>query len=70
MALELFLQIGLLIVIAAVLALILNKLKIPPLISYILTGIFAGYLGLKPESESITMMVEFGIIILRFTHFP
>jgi len=43
MALEIFLQIGLLIVIAAVLALILNKLKIPPLLSYIITGIYAGY---------------------------
>ena len=63
---ELFLQIGLLIVVAAVLALILNKLNIPPLISYILTGIFAAYLGIKPASESIDLMIEIGIILLLF----
>ena len=63
---ELFVEIGLLIGIAAVFALILNKLNAPPLIAYVLTGILAGYLGLRPESEVINAMIEIGIILLLF----
>ncbi len=63
---EVFLQFGLLIIIASVLALILNKLKVPPLISYIFTGIAAGYFGLRPETASVELMVEIGIILLLF----
>jgi len=63
---ELLLQIGFLIIIASIIALILDKLKVPPVISYILAGILAGLFGLKPESGEIEVMIEFGIILLLF----
>jgi Kef-type K+ transport system membrane component KefB len=63
---ELFVQIGILIVVAGVLALFFNKLKIPPVISYIFAGILAGYFGLKPDADIIYVMIEIGIILLLF----
>lgn len=63
---ELFLQIGLLIIAASALALILNKLKIPPVISYILAGLIGGFYGLKPQAEFVDIMIEIGIILLLF----
>ncbi|MBL7056071.1 cation:proton antiporter [Candidatus Woesearchaeota archaeon] len=63
---ELFLQIGFLIILASALALLLSLLKVPPIISYILAGVIAGFFGLKPDSEEIEIMVEFGIILLLF----
>jgi Kef-type K+ transport system membrane component KefB len=63
---ELFVQIGMLIIVAGVLALFFTKLNIPPLISYILAGILAGYFGLKPDAEIIHLMIEIGIILLLF----
>jgi len=63
---ELFLQIGFLIIVASILALFFKLIKIPPIISYIFTGILAAYLGLRPEPESINVMVEVGIILLLF----
>ena len=63
---EIFLQIGILIAISSIIALLLNSIKVPPIISYILVGILAGYFGLKPASEDITVMIELGIILLLF----
>jgi Kef-type K+ transport system membrane component KefB len=63
---ELFLQIGFLIIIASALALLLYTLRIPSVIAYILTGILAGYFGFKPASEDIDIMIELGIILLLF----
>jgi len=63
---SLFLQIGLLIVFASVLALILNKLRVPSVVSYILAGLIGGYYGLKPEAEFINIMIEIGIVLLLF----
>ena len=63
---EIFLQIGILIAISSIIALLLNSIKVPPIISYILVGILAGYFGLKPESEDIKVMIELGIILLLF----
>jgi len=64
--LELFLQIGLLIIFAAALAIFFDLLKIPSLISYIVAGVAASYFGLKPASESVDIMIEIGIILLLF----
>jgi len=63
---EIFLQIGILIAISSIIALLLNSIKVPQIISYILVGILAGYFGLKPASEDITVMIELGIILLLF----
>ena len=63
---EIFLQIGILIAISSIIALLLNSIKVPPIISYILVGILAGYFGLKPESADIKVMIELGIILLLF----
>lgn len=63
---DLLVQFGFLIIIASVLSLIFNKIKIPPVISYIFTGLFAGYIGLRPSTESVDVMVEIGIILLLF----
>lgn len=63
---ELFVQIGFLIIISGILALFFNLIKVPPIISYIVTGVLAGYLGLRPHAESIDIMVEVGIILLLF----
>lgn len=63
---EIFLQIGILIAISSIVAILLNSIKVPPVISYILIGIFAGYFGLKPASEDIEVMIELGIILLLF----
>jgi Kef-type K+ transport system membrane component KefB len=63
---EIFLQIGFLIIIASALALLLNALKIAPIISYILVGIAASFFGINPASEDIEVMIELGIILLLF----
>jgi len=63
---SLFLDIGLLIIVASAIALFLNLLKIPPIISYILVGIIAGSFGIRIASEDIAVMIELGIILLLF----
>jgi len=62
----LFLQFGLLIIFASLLALVLNKLKIPPVISYIFAGLIGGIYGLRPGAEFVDIMIEIGIILLLF----
>lgn len=49
--------------------LIFNKIKIPPIIGYLLTGIIAGphLLGLIHSPADVERMAEIGIILLMFT---
>jgi Kef-type K+ transport system membrane component KefB len=63
---NLTIEIGLLIIISSIIAMLLHKLKIPPLISYVFTGIIASYFHLKLDENSINFMIELGIILLLF----
>lgn len=49
--------------------LIFNRIKVPPIIGYLLTGIIAGphLLGLIHSPHDVELMAEIGIILLMFT---
>ncbi len=66
---QLFFEIGAILVVAAVLAYFARKLKQPPILAYILTGIVVGpsLLNLISSNELIGIFSEFGIAFLLFT---
>jgi len=66
---ELFFEIGIVLVIAAVLSMIIYRLRQPLIIAYILTGIIAGpgLLALTKSPEVFDVMSEIGVAFLLFT---
>jgi monovalent cation:H+ antiporter-2, CPA2 family len=54
---------------STVVNLIFNKIKVPPIIGYLLTGIIAGphLLGLIQSPHDVEVMAEIGVILLMFT---
>jgi CPA2 family monovalent cation:H+ antiporter-2 len=55
--------------IALIVGLIFNRIKVPPLVAFILTGIIVGPYGfsLIQSEEQVTSLAEVGIILLLFT---
>jgi monovalent cation:H+ antiporter-2, CPA2 family len=55
--------------IALVVGLIFNRIKVPPLVAFILTGIIVGPYGFRiiTGQEQVTSLAEIGIILLLFT---
>jgi Kef-type K+ transport system membrane component KefB len=66
MQLDAFGQLGLIIVIAGVIALIMRLLKQPLIMGYILTGILIGPLGFISDSQTFEIFSEIGIALLLF----
>jgi Kef-type K+ transport system membrane component KefB len=66
--LSLFTQIGLLILLATLVALALKTIKLPPLLAYLLTGVIAGPWGLNliSEQQLLLGLSSFGIAFLLF----
>ncbi|KKW32815.1 MAG: Transporter, CPA2 family [Candidatus Uhrbacteria bacterium GW2011_GWA2_52_8d] len=66
---ELFFEIGIVLVIAAVLSMVVYRLRQPLIIAYILTGIIAGpgLLALTNSPEVFDVMSEIGVAFLLFT---
>ncbi len=65
---NLFAEIGLLIIVATVLAIIARFLKQPAILAYVLTGVLLGPLGLKiiQQTDAITNLSSLGIALLLF----
>ncbi len=65
---NLFTEIGLLIIVATLIAIITHFLRQPAILAYVLTGILLGPLGLKivQQTEAITQLSSFGIALLLF----
>jgi len=55
--------------IALVVGVIFNRIRVPPLVAFILTGVIAGPYGLSiiPGQEQVATLAELGIILLLFT---
>jgi len=55
--------------IALVVGMIFNRIKVPPLVAYILTGVIVGPYGLSiiQGQEQVKNLAEIGIILLLFT---
>lgn len=69
MVLELFTDMLIVFTIALVVGLIFNRLKVPPLVAFILTGIIVGPYGfslIRSETQ-VNALAEIGIILLLFT---
>lgn len=66
--LSLFTQIGLLILLATLIALALRVIKLPPILAYLLTGIIAGPWGLNliSEQQLLLGLSSFGVAFLLF----
>ena len=69
MALELLTDILIVFAIALVVGMIFNRIKVPPLVAFILTGVIVGPYGLSiiSEQEQVASLAEIGIILLLFT---
>ncbi len=65
----LFLDLGLLVLFAAVAGLVAVRFKVPPVLALLTAGILIGphALGLIPESEAIALFAEIGAVLLLFT---
>jgi monovalent cation:H+ antiporter-2, CPA2 family len=64
----LFTDILIVFAIALVVGLIFNRIKVPPLVAFILTGIIVGPYGLSIiQGEQVNTLAEIGIILLLFT---
>lgn len=61
-------QIAVVVLVAVALGLLLVRLRQPPMVGYILTGIVLGptALGLVEQSESIKLLAEIGVLLLLF----
>jgi monovalent cation:H+ antiporter-2, CPA2 family len=66
---ELFTDILIIFSIALVVGLIFNRIKVPPLVAFILTGIIVGPYGFRiiQNQDQVTSLAEVGIILLLFT---
>ncbi|HII98171.1 MAG TPA: potassium transporter KefB [Methanoregula sp.] len=69
MAFALFTDILIVFTIALIVGLVFNRIKVPPLVAFILTGIIVGPYGfsLIQSEEQVTALAEIGIILLLFT---
>jgi CPA2 family monovalent cation:H+ antiporter-2 len=69
MAVELLTDILIVFAIALIVGMIFNRLKVPPLVAFILTGVIVGPYGLSiiKGQEQVTSLAEIGIILLLFT---
>ncbi|PKL64620.1 MAG: potassium transporter KefB [Methanomicrobiales archaeon HGW-Methanomicrobiales-3] len=69
MVFALFTDILIVFSIALIVGLIFNRLKVPPLVAFILTGIIVGPYGfsLIQSEEQVNALAEIGIILLLFT---
>src|SRR5512136_471833 len=69
MVYELFTDILIVFTIALVVGLIFNRLKVPPLVAFILTGIIVGPYGFSiiESQDQVESLAEIGIILLLFT---
>ncbi|HEX3002514.1 MAG TPA: cation:proton antiporter, partial [Methanoregula sp.] len=69
MAIELLNNILIIFAIALVVGLIFNRIKVPPLVAFILTGIIVGpyVLSIVRSQEQVNSLAEIGIILLLFT---
>ncbi|NMB79298.1 MAG: potassium transporter KefB, partial [Methanomicrobiales archaeon] len=69
MVFSLFTDILIVFTIALVVGLVFNKLKVPPLVAFLLTGIIVGPYGfsLIQSEEQVNNLAELGIILLLFT---
>ncbi len=65
---SLFGQLGLLVIVAAALALLMRLLKLPPLVGYVLAGVLAGPLLLNriPDHETLASLRQLGLALLLF----
>ncbi len=63
---EFLFQIGLLLIIIAVIAILLRFVKQPPIVAYLLTGLIVSYFGFKPDTHVLELVAEIGIILLLF----
>jgi len=68
-ALELLTDILIVFAIALIVGMIFNRIKVPPLVAFILTGVIVGPYGLSiiSEQEQVASLAEIGIILLLFT---
>ena len=69
MAFALLTDILIVFAIALVVGMIFNRIKVPPLVAFILTGVIVGPYGLSiiQGEEQVTNLAELGIILLLFT---
>ncbi len=69
MVFTLFTDILIVFTIALIVGLVFNRIKVPPLVAFILTGIIVGPYGfsLIQSEEQVTALAEIGIILLLFT---
>ncbi|MHB8163247.1 MAG: cation:proton antiporter domain-containing protein [Methanoregula sp.] len=69
MVAELLTDILIVFAIALVVGMIFNRIKVPPLVAFILTGVIVGPFGLSiiKGQEQVTSLAEIGIILLLFT---
>jgi len=68
-ALELLTDILIVFAIALIVGMIFNRIKVPPLVAFILTGVIVGPYGLSiiSDQEQVASLAEIGIILLLFT---
>jgi len=69
MVVELLTDILIVFAIALIVGMIFNRIKVPPLVAFILTGVIVGPYGLSiiKGQEQVTSLAEIGIILLLFT---
>jgi CPA2 family monovalent cation:H+ antiporter-2 len=69
MVAELLTDILIVFAIALIVGMIFNRIKVPPLVAFILTGVIVGPYGLSiiKGQEQVTSLAEIGIILLLFT---
>ncbi|MDO8871773.1 MAG: cation:proton antiporter [Methanoregula sp.] len=69
MIFELFTDILIVFAIALIVGMIFNRIKVPPLVAFILTGVIVGPYGLSiiKGQDQVTSLAEIGIILLLFT---
>jgi len=69
MVFELLTDILIVFAIALIVGMIFNRIKVPPLVAYILTGVIVGPYGLSiiQGQEQVKNLAEIGIILLLFT---
>jgi len=68
-ALELLTDILIIFAIALIVGIIFNRIKVPPLVAFILTGVIVGPFGLSiiHDQDQVRSLAEIGIILLLFT---
>ena len=69
MALELLSDILIIFAIALIVGIIFNRIRVPPLVAFILTGVIVGPYGFSiiRGQDQVANLAEIGIILLLFT---